>query len=138
VVNTCLQAKTTIFIKQNMINTDRKYKKDLGEQYPLIGNFIHYHIIQNKIKKADVARALGILPTGLNDYFKRDSLQFAILWKLSTVMKHNFIAQLGEYLPYRFETIREKALLEQLAEKDAIIQKMEIQLEAIRETIRKQ
>jgi hypothetical protein len=121
-----------------MINTDRKYKKDLGEQYPLIGNFIHYHIIQNKIKKADVARALGILPTGLNDYFKRDSLQFAILWKLSTVMKHNFIAQLGEHLPYTFETTREKALLEQLAEKDAIIQKMEIQLEAIRETIRKQ
>jgi hypothetical protein len=121
-----------------MINTDRKYKKDLGKQYPLIGNFIHYHIIQNKIKKADVARALGILPTGLNDYFKRDSLQFAILWKLSTVMKHNFIAQLGEHLPYTFETTREKALLKQLAEKDAIIQKMEIQLEAIRETIRKQ
>jgi hypothetical protein len=127
----------TLFIEQNMINTDRKYKKGLGEEYPLIGNFIHYHIIQNKIKKADVARALGILPTGLNDYFKRDSLQFAILWKLSTVMRHNFIAHLGEYLPYRFETIREKALLEQLAEKDAIIQKMEIQLEAIRETIRK-
>jgi hypothetical protein len=53
-------------------------------------------------------------------------------------MKHNFIAQLGEYLPYRFETIREKALLEQLAEKEAIIQKMKIQLEAIRKTIRKQ
>jgi hypothetical protein len=63
---------------------------------------------------------------------------FAILWKLSTIMKHNFIAQLDEHLPYRFETIREKALLKQLAEKDAIIQKMEIQLEAIRETIRKQ
>ncbi|MFV8346885.1 transcriptional regulator [Flavobacterium sp. ZB4P13] len=93
-----------------MINTSKKYKKDLGEHYPLIGNFIHYHVIQNKIKKADVARALGILPTGLNDYFKRDSLQFAILWKLSIVMKHNFVAQLSEYLPYRFETIREKAL----------------------------
>jgi hypothetical protein len=74
-----------------MINSDRKYKKDLGEQYPLGGNFIHYHIIQNKIKKADVPRALGILPTGLNDYFKGNSLQFAILWKLSLVPKHNFI-----------------------------------------------
>jgi hypothetical protein len=103
----------------------------------LIGNFILYHIIQNKIKKADVANALGILPTGLNKYFKRDSLQFAILWKLSMVMKHNFIAQLGEYLPYRYETRREKALLEQLAKKEAIIQKMEIQLEVFRETIQK-
>jgi hypothetical protein len=137
VLNTCLLTKTTIVIEQNMIKTDRKYNKDLGEQYPSIGNFIHYHIIQNKIKKADVARVLGILPTGLNDYFKRESLQFAILWKLSEAMKHNFIAQLGEYLPYRFETIREKALLEQLAEKDATIQKMEIQLETLKGMIKK-
>lgn len=48
------------------------------------------------------------------------------------------LPNLGEYLPYRFETIREKALHEKLAEKDAIIQKMEIQLEVFRETIRMQ
>lgn len=120
-----------------MISSSNKYKVGKGEQYPLIGNFIHYHIVHNKIKKADVSRALGILPTGLNDYFKKESLQFAILWKLSLVLKHNFIAQLGEYLPYRFESIREKALLEQLAEKEAIIQKMEIQLETMREMMKK-
>mgnify|MGYP003604943262 CR=1 FL=1 len=116
-----------------MDSNNRKYKKDLGERYPLVGNFIHYQLIHNKIKKVDVSRSLGILPTGLNDYFKRDSLQFAILWKLSMVLKHNFIAELGEYLPYRFETIKEKALKKELAEKEAIIQKMEIQLEAFRE-----
>ena len=55
-----------------MIKTDRKYNKDLGEQYPSIGNFIHYHIIQYTIKKVDVARVVGILPTGLNGYFKRE------------------------------------------------------------------
>jgi hypothetical protein len=120
-----------------MINIEKKYKKGLGEHYPLIGNFIHYHIIQNNIKKSDVAGALGILPTGLNDYFKRDSLQFAILWKLSMIMKHNFIAQLGEHLPIPFETRREKALLEQLTEKEAIIQKMEIQLQVFKEIIGK-
>ncbi|HEU4788093.1 MAG TPA: transcriptional regulator [Flavobacterium sp.] len=121
-----------------MISTSNKYRNGKGEHYPVIGNFIHYHIIHNKIKKADVARALGILPTGLNEYFKKESLQFAILWKLSMAMNYNFIAHLGEYLPYRFETIREKALKEELAEKDAIIQKMEIQLEVFRETIRRQ
>lgn len=120
-----------------MINNNNKYKKGLGEHYPTIGNFIHYHIIQNKIKKIDVSQALGILPTGLNDYFKKDSLQFAILWKLSIAMQHNFIAHLGEYLPIPFTTKKEKALLEQLAEKDAIIQKMEIQLETMRETMRR-
>jgi hypothetical protein len=120
-----------------MTANNRKYKKDLGENYPPIGNFIHYYIIQNKVRKSDLARALQILPTGLNDYYKRDSLQFAILWKLSLVMKHNFLAQLGEYLPYRFETKLEKSLKEELAQKDAQIQKMEIQLEAFREMNRK-
>jgi transcriptional regulator with XRE-family HTH domain len=122
---------------KKMISTSNKYKNGKGEHYPAIGNFIHYHIIQNKIKKADVARALGILPTGLNQYFKKESLQFAILWKLSMAMNYNFIAQLGEYLPYRFETIREKALKEELAQKEAIIQKMEIQMETMRELIKK-
>ena len=116
-----------------MTANTNKYKKDLGENYPSIGNFIHYHIIQNKIKKSDLARAMQILPTGLNDYYKRDSLQFAILWKLSLVMKHNFLAQLGEYLPHRFETKLEKSLKEELAQKNALIQKMEIQLETLRE-----
>ncbi|WP_264566036.1 transcriptional regulator [Flavobacterium sp. N3904] len=120
-----------------MISTSNKYKNGKGEQYPVIGNFIHYHIIQNKIKKADVARALGILPTGLNEYFKKESLQFAILWKLSTAMNYNFIAHLGEYLPYRYETLREKALKQELAEKNALIQKMEIQLETMRELLNK-
>jgi len=48
------------------------------------------------------------------------------------------LAQLGEYLPYRFETIREKALKEELTEKNAQIQKLEIQLETLREIIQKQ
>ncbi len=65
-------------------------------------------------------------------------MQFAIISKLSMALNYNFIAQLGEYLPYRFETIREKALKQELAEKDAIIQKMEIQLEVFRERIQSQ
>ena len=120
-----------------MISNNRKYKNGKGEKYPLIGNFIHYHIVHHKIKKADVARQLGILPTGLNDYFKRESLQFAILWKLSLVLQHNFIAQLGEYVPFPYESKREKALKEELAEKNIHIQKLETQLEVLREIIRK-
>ncbi|MGM8363194.1 hypothetical protein ACSV4D_14875, partial [Flavobacterium sp. ARAG 55.4] len=76
-------------------------------------------------------------PKGLRDYFKKDSLQFAVLWKLSLVLKHNFLAQLGEYLPYRFETLQEKALKTELADKNDYIQKLEIQLETLKEMIRK-
>ncbi|RVT76700.1 transcriptional regulator [Flavobacterium sufflavum] len=120
-----------------MTNNKTKHSQNRGDQYPLVGNFIHYHIMQQPETKTDIAKALGILPKGLGNYFKRDTLQFAVLWKLSLVLKHNFIAQLGEYLPYRFETIREKALKEELAEKNAHIQKLEIQLETLREIIRK-
>ena len=120
-----------------MISNNRKYKNGKGEHYPVIGNFIHYHIVQHKIKKAEVARQLGILPTGLNDYFKRDTLQFAILWKLSLALKHNFIAQLGEYVPFPYENKREKALKKELQEKNEHIQKLEIQLETLREMIKK-
>jgi hypothetical protein len=120
-----------------MTSNNKKYTLDRGEQYPLVGNFINYHISQQLVTKADVARVLGINPKGLAVYCKRDTLQFAVLWKLSLALKHNFIAQLGEYLPYRFETIREKALKQELAEKDAHIQKLEIQLEAFREVIGK-
>lgn len=120
-----------------MTNNNKKYSLDRGEQYPLVGNFINYHISQQLVTKADIARALNIGPKGLAGYCKRDTLQFAVLWKLSLVLKHNFIAQLGEYLPYRFETIREKALKEELAEKNALILKMEIQLQTMRELIKK-
>ena len=116
-----------------MTSNNKKYSQERGEQYPKVGNFINYYISQQLVTKVDVARALNIAPKGLADYCKRDTLQFAVLWKLSLVLKHNFIAQLGEYLPYRFETIREKALKEELAQKDAIIQKLEIQLEVFRE-----
>jgi hypothetical protein len=108
-----------------------------AEQYPIIGNFIHYHITQQTQTKSTIAKAMGIAPKGLRAYFKRDTLQFAILWKLSLVLKHNFLAQLGEYLPYRFETLQEKALKKELADKNAHIQKLEIQLETLREMIQK-
>ena len=86
--------------------------------------------------KTEIAKVLGIQP-GLRLYFKRDTLQFGVLWKLSLVLQHNFLAQLGEYLPYRFQTIREKALKQELAEKNAQLQKLETQLETLREMIRK-
>ncbi len=56
----------------------------------MISNFIHYHIIHNKIKKDDMALELGIIPTELNDYFKRDYFQLSVLHKLIMVLKHNF------------------------------------------------
>ena len=66
-----------------MATTDKKYTIGKGEHYPPTGNFIHYHIVKNNIKKLDVAKSMGIDPESLTGYFKRDTLQVAILWKLS-------------------------------------------------------
>lgn len=100
----CRATQKTAIITDN----NKKHSLDRSEQYPLVGSFINYHISQQFIK-VDVARALNIRPKGLTAYCKRDTQQFAVLWKLSQALKHNFIAQLSEYLPYRFETIREKS-----------------------------
>ena len=109
----------------------KKYKKISDAKYPDVGNFINYHIQTNKISKAQLARDLGVIPTTLNKYFKNDSLQFGILWKISKALNHNFIAQLSEYLHIPFETYRERELLAQLAEKQKRIEQLEAVLEYV-------
>ncbi|MES2575256.1 MAG: hypothetical protein V4572_09960 [Bacteroidota bacterium] len=132
-----LHLKTSTQKNTQMASDYNKHTLNRGEQYPIVGNFISYHMQQRGIKKSTIAKTLDIDPKGLANYCKRDTLQFAVLWKLSLALKHNFVAQLGEYLPYRFESIREKALKEELAEKNAVIQKLEIQLEMVREMMGK-
>lgn len=110
-----------------MEKSANKYQKIADKKYEPVGNFINYYIHSHKISKAQLARDLGVLPTTLNQYFKQNSLQFGILWKISKALNHNFIAQLSEYLQIPFETIRERELLAQLAEKEKRI----LQLEAI-------
>ena len=81
-----------------MEKSGNKYNKIADKKYEPVGNFINYYIHNNKVNKAQLARDLGILPTTLNQYFKQNSLQFGILWKISKALNHNFIAQLAEYL----------------------------------------
>jgi hypothetical protein len=47
-----------------MASNNNKHRVDRGEQYPLIGNFIHYHIMQQPQTKTEIAKALNILPKG--------------------------------------------------------------------------
>ena len=108
-----------------MEKSGNKYNKIADKKYEPVGNFINYYIHNNKVNKAQLARDLGILPTTLNQYFKQNSLQFGILWKISKALNHNFIAQLAEYLHIPFETIKERELQAQLAEKEKRILQLE-------------
>ena len=115
-----------------MIDLQKKYLKKRDNDPKNLGNYIQWHIEQNKIKKRSVSEALGILPTTLNQYFKQPSFQFNILWRISLAVKHNFLMELGEQLNIPYETKAEKALKAQLLEKEEYIKELESQLKVYR------
>ena len=116
-----------------MLDKSKKYLQKGENDYPAIGNFVHWFIKEQHHKKKTIADHLQIIPTTLNQYFKQQSLQVAILWRLSQAMNYNLIMDLGQRLKIPFETDAEKELKLQLAEKDELIKKMAIQLEVFRE-----
>ena len=111
-----------------MIDLQKKYLKKRDNDPKNLGNYIQWHIEQNKIKKRSVSEALGILPTTLNQYFKQPSFQFNILWRISLAVKHNFLMELGEQMDIPYETKAEKALKAQLQEKEEHIKLLENEL----------
>lgn len=111
-----------------MIDLQKKFLKKRDNDPKNLGNYIQWHIEQNKIKKRSVSEALGILPTTLNQYFKQPSFQFNILWRISLAVKHNFLMELGEQLGIPYETKAEKALKAQLQEKEEHIKLLENEL----------
>ena len=115
-----------------MIDLQKKYLKKRDNDPKNLGNYIQWHIEQNKIKKRSISEALGILPTTLNQYFKQPSFQFNILWRISLAVKHNFLMELGEQLGIPYETKTEKALKAQLQEKEEYIKEIETQLKVYR------
>ena len=116
-----------------MIDLQKKFLKKRDNDPKNLGNYIQWHIEQNKIKKRSVSEALGILPTTLNQYFKQPSFQFNILWRISLAVKHNFLMELGEQLGIAYETKAEKALKAQLQEKEEHIKGLESQLKVYKQ-----
>ena len=115
-----------------MIDRQKRFHKKRDDDPKDLGNFIRWHIEQNKIKKRTVSDYLGVLPTTLNQYFKQSSFQFSILWRVSLAVKHNFLMELGEKLNIPYETKAEKALKAQLLEKEEYIKELESQLKVYR------
>lgn len=117
-----------------MIDFEKRFRKTRDNDPPNLGNFIGWHIQENKIKKKKVSEFLGVIPTTLNQYFKQPSFQFAILWRISHAVQHNFLMELGErWLKIPYQTAKERELLEQLAQKDKQIETLETQLEVYKQ-----
>ena len=97
-----------------------------------IGNLIAWIIQEKHLKKAAIARNLGILPTSLNQYFKQPSVQVSILWRLGIAMEYNLLADVAERHPIAFETKKEAALKQELAEQKAQMERMKIELDLLK------
>lgn len=112
-----------------MINLKKKFLQKRDNDSPQLGNYVHWYIKENKIIKKTVSDSLDVLPTTLNKYFKQPSFQFAILWRISHAVNHNFLMELGEILAIPYETKKEKELKTQLDEKEKQIETLQTQLE---------
>lgn len=75
-----------------------------------IGNLVHWYIKQTATKKKEVAQQLDISPITLNNYFKQNSLQTIILWRIGKAIHYNFFAHLGEKINIPYETTAENEL----------------------------
>lgn len=118
-----------------MINRNKKYLAKRDGDHPSVGNLVHWYILELNLKKKNIAEELGIVSTTLNEYFKNQSLQFSIVWRLSQAMKFNLIMALGEHLNIPFETKAEKALRAELAEKEEKIKALETELLVYRKIV---
>ena len=111
-----------------MIDSQKKFLKKREDDSPDLGNFIHWHIQENNIKKRIVSDYLGVRSTTLNRYFKQSSFQWSILWRVCRAININLIMDMGERLGIPYETKAEKALKAVLEEKEKEIEKLKIQL----------
>lgn len=118
-----------------MMKKSQKYLEKREGDCPSIGNFVHWHILELKLKKKSISDELNIIPTTLNHYFKRESLQFGIVWRLSKAMKFNLLIAIGEHLNIPYETRAEATLRTELAAKDEQIKALEIELGIYRKIV---
>jgi predicted RNase H-like nuclease (RuvC/YqgF family) len=115
-------------IGKAIMDNKKKFQQKRDNDPPALGNFINWHFQENKTKKKNVSDFLQVVPHTLNRYFKQSSFQFAILWRISQAVQHNFLMELGERLGIPYETKVEKELKTQLAEKEKQIETLQTQL----------
>ncbi|AWI25893.1 hypothetical protein [Flavobacterium pallidum] len=118
-----------------MINRTKKYKAQEADAYPPIGMILKEYMQERRISAAAMGKKLGVTSSSFRAYFDRESLQMGIIWKISLALKHNFMAELGEQLPVRFITENEKKLLQQIEQKDLLIEKLENEIAVYRKVI---
>lgn len=74
------------------------------KQTPDTGQMLRDYINAHRIHQSAMARAMNRRVSCIMDYKKRKSMQTALLWEISIVLKHNFFLDIAAQLPVEFST----------------------------------
>jgi hypothetical protein len=114
-----------------MTDNRKKYQHQAAVAYPHVGKLVESYLDKHMSNRTYVGRQLGVAPTTVSRYFENESLQLGILWKLSLVTNHNFVAELGAKLPIDYTTPKEEELLADLNNKQNEIEDLKKQIERL-------
>jgi plasmid maintenance system antidote protein VapI len=68
------------------------------------GELLTHYYKNHRTRKNALARHLGRNPATIQEYEKNTTIQTAILWEISMVLKHNFFLDIACKLPSDFST----------------------------------
>lgn len=103
-----------------------------------IGEIITNYFETKRIRRAALARKMGILLQSLLSYQKKTSLQTDKLWELSHALEHNFFADIAAQLPANFTTTTniQAENQQKMAALEKEIEKLKIEKEMLMEMVR--
>jgi len=69
------------------------------QPFPHIGNMLTDYVTKKRKYRAAMSRTLGIRLNSLLKIMKKPTIQVELLWRLSNLLKHNFVADVAMQLP---------------------------------------
>ena len=73
-------------------------KKEIKKPYH-IGNRLKKYVTDNRLSRANWARAQGIIPRQVFEYFKNENMRVSTLFTICGVLQYNFIREIADQLP---------------------------------------
>lgn len=103
-----------------------------------VGEILTNYLETNRIRRAALARKMGILLQTLLSYQKKASLQTDKLWELSHALEHNFFADIANQLPNTYTTtINAHAESQQkIADLELEIEKLKIEKQVLMDIVK--
>jgi hypothetical protein len=87
-----------------MNTKEKKYNINLLSNAIHTGNLLTAFFTLRRIRKSALARHLNRNKNSVLNFQKNSTIQTAILWEISMVLKHNFFMDIASMLPPEFTT----------------------------------